>query len=87
VDFHDIRKMVRAARGTAVLRWSQLGFARASATGAGQVTPRNLMGFKDGTRNIHADDTGALDQYVWVDTADNPAAAGRMKGGSYQVAR
>ena len=34
------------------------------------------MGFKDGTRNTHADDTGALDQYVWVDTADNRAAAG-----------
>ena len=87
VVFHAIRNMVRAARGTAVLRWSQLGFGRASATGAGQVTPRNLMGFKDGTRNIHADDTGALDQYVWVDTADNPAAAGWMTGGSYLVAR
>ena len=50
VVFHAIRNMVRAARGTAVLRWSQLGFGRASATGAGQSTPRNLMGFKDGTR-------------------------------------
>ena len=66
VVFHAVRNMVRAARGTAVLKWSQLGFGRASATGAGQTTPRNLMGFKDGTNNIHADDTAALDQHVWV---------------------
>ena len=60
VVFHAVRNLVRAARGTAVLKWSQLGFGRASATGAGQTTPRNLMGFKDGTNNIHADDTAAL---------------------------
>ena len=78
VVFHAIRNMVRAARGTAVLKWSQLGFGRASATGAGQTTPRNLMGFKDGTNNIHADDTAALDEHVWVRpgrTAAGDAAA------------
>ncbi|MET3804416.1 deferrochelatase/peroxidase EfeB [Nakamurella sp. UYEF19] len=84
VVFHAIRNMVRAARGTAVLRWSQLGFGRASATGAGQTTPRNLMGFKDGTNNIHADDVGATKDYVWVgDETDQPW----MKNGSYLVAR
>ncbi len=82
VVFHAIRNMVRAARGTAVLKWSQLGFGRASATGAGQRTPRNLMGFKDGTNNIHADDTAALDEQVWV-----AQGAGWMAGGSYLVAR
>jgi deferrochelatase/peroxidase EfeB len=82
VVFHAIRNMVRAARGTAVLKWSQLGFGRASATGAGQTTPRNLMGFKDGTNNIHADDTAALDEQVWA-----PAGAGWMTDGSYLVAR
>src|SRR6478672_7087864 len=41
VVFHAIRNLTRAARGTATLRWSQLGFGRASATGAGQNTPRN----------------------------------------------
>ncbi len=84
VVFHAIRNMIRAARGTAVLRWSQLGFGRASATGAGQSTPRNLMGFKDGTNNIKADDTAAVDDYVWVgDETDQPW----MKNGSYLVAR
>src|SRR6185312_11777948 len=84
VVFHAVRNLVRAARGTAVLRWSQLGFGRASATGAGQTTPRNLMGFKDGTNNIHADDTGAVDDHVWVaDETDRDW----MRGGSYLVAR
>lgn len=91
VVFHAIRNMVRAARGTAVLRWSQLGFGRASATGAGQATPRNLMGFKDGTRNVHADDTATLDEQVWVGAAgdDRPASAGAawMANGTYLVAR
>src|SRR6478752_3911610 len=84
VVFHAVRNMVRAARGTAVLRWSQLGFGRASATGGGQTSPRNLMGFKDGTNNIHADDTGAVDDHVWVaEEADQDW----MRGGSYLVAR
>jgi deferrochelatase/peroxidase EfeB len=89
VVFHAIRNMVRAARGTAVLKWSQLGFGRASATGAGQTTPRNLMGFKDGTRNIHADDTTALDEQVWVSapTGTSVASTGWMTGGTYLVAR
>lgn len=84
VVFHAVRNMVRAARGLAVLRWSQLGFGRASATGAGQSTPRNLFGFKDGTRNIHADDSGAVNEHVWVgDETDQDW----MNGGTYLVAR
>ncbi len=84
VVFHAVRNMVRAARGTAVLRWSQLGFGRASATGAGQSTPRNLFGFKDGTNNIHADDAAALSNYVWVGDESDQSW---MVGGSYLVAR
>ncbi|WP_134322585.1 iron uptake transporter deferrochelatase/peroxidase subunit [Cumulibacter soli] len=84
VVFHAVRNMVRAARGVAVLRWSQLGFGRASATGSGQSTPRNLFGFKDGTNNIKADDTAALSDYVWVgDDTDQPW----MTGGTYLVTR
>ena len=87
VVFHAVRNMVRAARGTAVLKWSQLGFGRASATGAGQTTPRNLMGFKDGTRNIHADDTAALEEQVWVPASDLDPSTAWMAGGAYLVAR
>jgi deferrochelatase/peroxidase EfeB len=84
VVFHAIRNFARAASGVAVMRWSQLGFGRASATGAGQTTPRNLFGFKDGTNNIHADATEDTDRWVWVDdSADQPW----MVGGTYLVAR
>jgi deferrochelatase/peroxidase EfeB len=85
VAFHVIRNFARLARGTAVMRWSQLGFGRTSSTSTAQDTPRNLMGFKDGTRNIKAEDkSGAdLEQFVWVGKTDQDW----MTGGSYLVAR
>lgn len=84
VAFHAIRNLARIGRGVVVNRWTQLGFGRTSVTGSGQSTPRNLMGFKDGTRNIRGDDTAALDQHVWV---GNRADQAWMRGGSYLVAR
>ena len=81
---HAIRNLSRIAFGRARLRWSQLGFGRTSRTTAAQHTPRNLFGFKDGTRNILADDDAALDDHVWVAASDSPAW---MAGGSYLVAR
>jgi len=84
VCFHAIRNLARIARGTAVLRWSQMGFGRTSSTDATQETPRNLMGFKDGTNNVVAEDTDALRSSVWVGAADDPAW---MRDGSYMVVR
>lgn len=84
VAVHAIRNLSRIAFGRARLRWSQLGFGRTSRTTAGQATPRNLFGFKDGTANILADDREALDAHVWVGAGDEPAW---MAGGSYLVAR
>ncbi|HEY6575219.1 MAG TPA: Dyp-type peroxidase, partial [Mycobacterium sp.] len=55
-------------------------FGRASA-GPGQETPRNLMGFKDGTRNVATDQEYA--KFVWVKNSDQPW----MDGGTYQVVR
>ena len=84
VAFHVIRNFARVARGTAVMRWSQLGFGRTSSTSTTQQTPRNLMGFKDGTRNIKAEDEAEMNRFVWVgDETDQPW----LKGGSYLVAR
>ena len=51
VAYHAVRNLARMARTEVRTRWTVLGFGRASA-GANQTTPRNLMGFKDGTRNI-----------------------------------
>ena len=41
--------------GVVSVRWSQLGFGRTSSTSKTQATPRNLFGFKDGTRNLKAE--------------------------------
>ncbi len=84
VAVHAVRNLSRIAFGRARLRWSQLGFGRTSRTTSAQATPRNLFGFKDGTRNILADDAAALDEHVWVAASDSPAW---MAGGSYLVAR
>jgi len=84
VAFHAIHTLTRAAHGRAVLRWSQDGFGRTSSTSRSQPTPRNLMGFKDGTNNIRAEDSEAMDQHVWVQSSDSPAW---MTDGSYLVVR
>ena len=84
VAFHVIRNLARIGRGTVTMRWSQLGFGRTSTTSRGQSTPRNLMGFKDGTNNIKAEDRAEMDKYVWVgDDTDQTW----MVGGSYLVSR
>ena len=84
VCFHAIRNLTRIGRGVVALRWSQSGFGRTSSTDSAQTTPRNLMGFKDGTNNVVAEDTKALQQHVWVPDSDDPAW---MRGGSYLVTR
>ena len=40
VAFHAIRNFARLARGTAVMRWSQLGFGRTSSTSTTQADRR-----------------------------------------------
>jgi deferrochelatase/peroxidase EfeB len=84
VTFHAIRNLTRIGRGVVVLRWSQSGFGRTSSTDSAQVTPRNLMGFKDGTNNLVAEDAAALRTHTWVGDRDDPTW---MRGGSYMVVR
>jgi deferrochelatase/peroxidase EfeB len=84
ITFHAIRNLARIGRGVVALRWSQSGFGRTSSTDSQQSTPRNLMGFKDGTNNLVAEDTTALREHVWVADGDEPAW---MRGGSYLVTR
>jgi deferrochelatase/peroxidase EfeB len=83
VAFHAIRNLARIGRGTVVMRWSQLGFGRTASTSRSQETPRNLMGFKDGTANIKAEDSEAMDRFVWVG-GEGPAW---LRGGTYMVTR
>jgi deferrochelatase/peroxidase EfeB len=84
VAFHAVRNLARTGMGVVAHNWMELGFGRTSTTSTAQQTPRNLLGFKDGTRNIKAEQAGLMDSYVWVgQEADQPW----MRGGSYLVAR
>ncbi len=84
VAVHAVRNLSRIAFGRASLRWSQLGFGRTSSTSTSQVTARNLFGFKDGTANLKAEETQAIDDGVWVQAGDGSAW---LTGGSYLVVR
>jgi deferrochelatase/peroxidase EfeB len=83
VAFHAVRNLARIGRGTVAMRWSQLGFGRTSTTSRSQDTPRNLMGMKDGTANIRAEDGEAMSRFVWVGN-EGPRW---MRGGTYLVTR
>jgi deferrochelatase/peroxidase EfeB len=80
VCYHAVRNLARLGRSIVHPFWAVLGFGRASA-GPGQQTPRNLLGFKDGTRNVESD--AQYSQFVFVNNSDQPW----MDGGTYQVVR
>jgi deferrochelatase/peroxidase EfeB len=84
VAVHAIRNLARIGFGVVAVRWSQLGFGKTSSTTPERQTPRNMFGFKDGTRNISGDDHAELDRHVWAAAKDGAAW---MSGGSYVVAR
>lgn len=76
VAFHAVRNLVRKARNTVTMKWSQSGFA---AIGDRISTPRNLFGFKDGTANVTKEKD--FDKVIWTDSDD------WMKGGTYMAVR
>jgi deferrochelatase/peroxidase EfeB len=80
VAFHAVRQLARIADGVAKIRWVQTGFVPHHPD---DETPRNLMGFKDGTINPTASDPELMARFVWVGD-EGPAW---MRGGSYLVAR
>lgn len=84
VAFHAVHVLCRLANAVATLRWTQVGFGRTSNTTRKQHTPRNLMGFKDGTNNIRAEEADLLREHVWVQGSDRPTW---MQHGTYLIAR
>lgn len=87
VAFHAVHNLTRLALGTARLRYYQVGFGMGSPGGTvpqgGPQTPRNLLGFHDGTANRSVTVPGALDRFVWAGGGDQRW----MEGGTYLVAR
>jgi deferrochelatase/peroxidase EfeB len=80
VALHAIRELLRLGHGIVSLRWSQAGFLPRVRDG---VSPRNLLGFRDGTNNIRTDDVEALDRFVWVGS-EGPSW---LRRGSFLVVR
>lgn len=84
VAFHAVRNLARIARGTAVLRWVQEGFQRSAQADPAGGTPRNLLGFKDGTANPAVGSARDMNSVVWAQGSDGAAW---MDGGSYMAVR
>lgn len=77
VAMHAVRHLARLGYGLIEPKWAQTGFGSGGPKGE---TPRNLMGFKDGTMNPRS--AADMERFVWVGDE-----GGWMKGGSYLVAR
>jgi deferrochelatase/peroxidase EfeB len=82
---HALRDLIKNFPDLMALRWKVDGYNAAPRAHLAPVTPRNLLGFKDGTANPDATDDVAMNRLVWVaPDSDEPAWAA---GGSYQVVR
>ncbi len=77
---YAVRRLAQVANGIAVMRWAQTGF---NGNFKPHETPRNQMGFKDGTVNVAAQDPQAMNDFVWVGNEAPPW----LRGGSYMVIR
>ncbi len=82
VAFHAVHLLSHLAGADASLRWTQRGFWHSTADGA--RTPRNLLGFKDGTANLRGDNATAMNRLVWVQPSDQPPW---LRDGTYLIIR
>ena len=80
-----LRQIMRRTRRDLLLHWMVDGYGRGAGAASHTKTPRNLMGFKDGTANLDSSDDALMARHVWVGPDDGePQWA---VGGSYQAVR
>jgi deferrochelatase/peroxidase EfeB len=84
VSLHAVRNLARIGVGVVAMRSLQLGAGQTSSPSRTSSSPRNLLGFRDGTNNLSVSNHVDMDQHVWVGAeSDQPW----MVGGTYLVAR
>lgn len=83
VTLHALRDIIKHTPDLLAPRWKLEGFLPPRPH---EQTPRNLLGFKDGTSNIQGHDAAAMNRHVWLD-ADRQSEPRWAEGGSYQVVR
>jgi deferrochelatase/peroxidase EfeB len=78
---HAVRDIAKYLRGAFAVRWRVDGFQSPPRPSG---TPRNLLGFKDGTANLDKTDNALMNRQVWI---ESDAQQPWITGGSYQVIR
>ena len=81
---HALRDIIENTPDLLAVRWKIEGYNAPRAVQPAP-TPRNLLGFKDGTANPDASDAAAMDRLVWI--APGSSEPTWAVGGSYQVVR
>jgi deferrochelatase/peroxidase EfeB len=86
INLHALRDIVKHTPSLLMVRWKQDGFLPESATrSGGRITPRNMLGFMDGSGNPNPADAALMDELVWVSAgAAEPAWT---VGGTYLAVR
>ena len=81
---HALRAIVRRTGTLMSPRWQIEGFLPERPAIPAEATPRNMLGFKDGTSNLDCTDAARMDRLVWVQPGAEPAWT---EGSTYQVVR
>lgn len=81
---HALRNLIRATPDLLALRWKVEGFIDPPRASGTRETPRNLLGFKDGTANLPVANSALMDELIWLGPNAEPAWT---QGGSFMAVR